>query len=103
MEDFLNESEVGQNILQESRDTKLLSKPARKKLANLLCDFLLEKYNEPPPDDVKAMCTELIEIFPCLRHSPSNIGGIVSSKFHFIAINCIVDIPTHIFFAGSNL
>lgn len=79
MEDFLNESEAGQSILLDHMEEKSLTKSNRKKLFNLLCDYLLEKYDEPPTDDVKAMCVELVNIFPCLKHSPSKMNGIVIS------------------------
>lgn len=81
LEHFLNESDVGESVLKENADKSSLSKTTRKILCNLLCDYLLEKYDDPPVDDVKTICRIVIEMFPCLEHSPSSIGGIVISYF----------------------
>lgn len=82
----MNESDIGRCILQENEDESSLSKPTRKLLFNLLCDYVLDKFDDPLADDVKLICREVVDIFPCLKHSPSVIGGIVISTFSLLLL-----------------
>lgn len=75
----MKKSEDGRFILEGQNDRNELTPPSRRKLCNLVCDFLLEKYDDPPTTEVKSLCVELVGIFPLLKHEPSNMGGIVNS------------------------
>lgn len=73
------ENNLGKNALKEEETNHKISIKSRKTVISLVADFIEEVFGtDAAAKMIKMTCCELIEIFPSLKYSPSDMHGIVS-------------------------
>lgn len=85
------------DLFEEAKLLHGLSKKSEKSLIDCLYSYIVEIYSsEPAQREIVACCKAIIQLFPHLETTPSEIGGIVSENLilEFIFFSHIIPFPS---------
>lgn len=85
LRNFIRTADNGTNNLFDEHERMLCLSPAsRKTLMNILTEYIRKEcHNKPTQAEIVDICQATISLFPSLRASNSQIGGIVRQYLKF--------------------